>query len=235
MFFQSDYRDLMPPEPETGAPAEKTGPRRFLEIVGAQCGALLKVNLLFLLGCVPLVTLPLSLFAMNREIRRIVQDLPVQCLRDYWETFRRDWKRGYVAFLLTALPLGVAGCGMWFYLGCAASNPLLLLPFLVCSTVFLVTLLSSGCLYGLLDSGRSVKEAVRLAVLLGVAKPLRTVPAALCGYGLPVLAVLFFPLSGLYLLLIGFSFPCLLGNFYLRTVLRRYAGREEATDSGGAE
>lgn len=223
MFFQSDYNDLMPPEPEAGGVVpEKTGFARFLEIVSSQCGTLLKVNLLFLLGCVPIVTLPLSLYAMNCVVLQMVQDRPVRCFRDYREAFRRNWKRGYPAFLLTALPLGLAGYGMWFYLGRASSNLLFWLPFLVCSTIFLVTLLSSGYLYGLLDSGKTVREAVRLAVPLGIAKPLRSVPAALCFYGLPLLAVLFFPLSGLYLLLIGFSLPCLLGNFYLRTVLRQY-------------
>lgn len=223
MFFQSDYNDLMPPEPETGGTApEKIGFARFLELVSSQCGSLLKANLLFLLGCIPIVTIPLSLYAMNCVVLRIVQDRPVRCLRDYWEAFRREWKRGYLAFLLTALPLGLAGCGAWFYLDHAASNLLFLLPFLVCSTIFLITLLSSGYLYGLLDCGKTAGEAVRLAVLLGVAKPLRSVPAALCFYGLPLLAVLFFPLSGLYLLVIGFSFPCLLGHFYLRTVMGRY-------------
>lgn len=223
MFFQSDYNDLMPPEPETGGETpEKTGFARFLELVGSQCGALLKVNLLFLLGCIPIVTVPLSLYAMNCVVLQMMRDQPVKCLHNYWEVFRQDWKRGYAAFLLTALPLGLAGCGMWFYLNRAASNVLFFLPFLVCSTVFLMTLLSSGYLYGLLDSGKKVKEAVPLALLLGVAKPLRSVPAALSWYGLLLLAVLFFPLSGLYLLLIGFSLPCLLENFYLRTVLRQY-------------
>lgn len=219
MFFQSDYNDLMPPEPECGETVpKKTGPARFLELAGKQCAGLLVVNVLFLLGCIPVVTIPLSLFAMNRVIRRMVLDQPVRCFRDYWDSFRRDWRQAYPACLLTAPLLGLAGCGAWFYLGCAASNLLFLLPFLVCSTIFLVTLLASGYLYGLLDSGKGVREAVRLAVLLGIAKPLRAALAALSFIGLPVLAVLFFPLSGLYLLLIGFSLPCLLGHFYLRTV-----------------
>ena len=218
MFLQSDYNDLMPSEPDNGGPP-KTGLALFLDILGNQCTALLMVNLLFLLGCIPVVTIPLSLYAMNHVIRRIILNQPVRCFRDYWDAFRRDWKRGYLAFLLTVLPMACAGYGAWFYLGYAASNPLFFLPFLVCSTIFLVTLLSSGCLYGFLDGGRSVKGSVRLAVVLGVAKPLRTVPAALFGGGLLVLAVLFFPFSGVYLLLIGFSFSCLLGNFYLRTVL----------------
>ena len=223
MFFQSDDSDLMPPEVEDGGEApEKTGFARVLELVSGQCGALLKANLLFLLGCIPVVTIPLSLYAMNRVMLRVVRDQPVKCLREYWEAFRRDWKRGYLAFLLTAAPLGLAGCGMWFYLSRAALNLLFFLPFLVCSTVFLMTLLSSGYLYGLLDSGKRGKEAVGLALVLGVARPLRSIPAALCCYGLPLLAVLLLPLSGLYLLLLGFSLPCLLGNFFLRTLLKPY-------------
>ena len=45
-------------------------------------------------------------------------------------------------------------------------------------------------------------------------------------YGLGMAAVLALPLSLIYLLLIGFSLPCLLANFFVRTVLRRYGGGE---------
>ena len=152
MFFQSDYNDLMPPVPEPdGGPSSKTGFARFIEIAGSQGGALAVVNVLFIVGCIPVVTIPLSLFAMNRVVCRAVRDQPVRCWRDYWETFRREWKRAYLAFLLTAVPVILAGSGAWFYLGCAESNLLFFLPFLVCSTIFLLALLSSGCLYALLN------------------------------------------------------------------------------------
>ncbi len=222
MFLQSDYNDLMPPEPEDGgATSEKTGFSRFMEIMGNQCTALLLTNILFLLCCIPVATIPLSLFALNRAVRQMVQGQPVKCLQVFGETFRRDWKRAYPAFLVTAAPLCCAGYGMWFYLGQAASSLLFLLPFLVCSTIFLTALLSSLCLYGLLEDGKSLRESMRLALLMGVAKPSRTVPAALCCFGLPLLAVLLFPFSGVYLFVIGFSLPCLIGNFLLRTLLNQ--------------
>ena len=222
MFFNSDYKDLMPDHPE---PDDNPS---FFGLLGRNCGALLKANLLFLLGCVPVVTLPLSLLAMNRVIRQIVRDQPVECFRVFRETFRRGWKQGYLAFLLTAVPLVCAGFGMWVYLNLAGTSLLFLLPFLVCSTIFLVALLSSGCLYGLPDRGRDWKESLRLAVLLGVVKPLRTVPAALFGYGLPLLAVLWLPFSGLYLVVIGFSFPCLIEHYILRPVLNPYMDEAES-------
>lgn len=221
MFFYNDYQDFPPPgSGET--PPEKKGVRRFFELLLSNCGALLKANLLFLLGCLPIVTIPVSLFALNRTVLQTVLDQPVKCLRIYGETFRQYWKQSYLAFLLTAVPMVCAGYGMRFYIANAISMPLLFLPFLVCSTVFLVTLLSSGCLYGLLASGKSLKEALRLALTLGIARPQRTVPAALFHYGLLLLALLFFPLSGLYLLILGFALPCMSGNFFLRVILRPF-------------
>ena len=223
MFFKSDYRDLMPPgsEPNEAFPG-KNGFRLFFTLLALNCGAVLKANLLFLLACVPVVTIPVGILAMNRVMYRIMMDLPVKCIQIYKETFRQKWKQSYLAFLVTAFPLVCAGYGMWFYLKRIVSTPLFFLPFLVCSTIFLVMLLSSGCLYGLLAAGKNLKEALRLALLLGITKPLRTVPAALCCYGLTLLAVLALPFSGMFLLLIGFSLPCMVGCFLLRIVLKPF-------------
>ena len=73
MFFKSDYNDLMPPFPEQeDTSAEKTGFSCFFDLLGRNCGTLLKVNLLFLLSCIPIVTIPLGHFALNQVVGRIV-------------------------------------------------------------------------------------------------------------------------------------------------------------------
>ena len=109
-----------------------------------------------------------------------------------------------------------------FLLSCL---PVLFLPFMLCSTVFLLTLLASTYFYGLLTTERSVRECLRLSLILGAGRPLRAVLAALAVYGMLLFSVLEFPLSGIYLLLIGFSGPCLLGGFFIRTVLKRLEER----------
>lgn len=220
MFFRKDYAQPGPGI-DPNAP-EKTGLARFGEILSLECTTLVKLNLLFLASCLPLVTIPPALLAMNAVVRRMVLDEPVQCFYHYRTAFCRLWRRGYGAFLLTAGPLAVAGCGVWFYLSRAMTQPVFLAPFLLCSTVFLVTLLSSSCLYALLSSPSppGLREALRLAVLLGVGRPLRPLLAALAVYGTLLAAVLEFPISALYLLLIGFSVPCLLAHFFLRTLLK---------------
>ena len=166
MFFRKNYAapgpGIDPDEPE------KTGMARFAEILSLECTTLLKLNLLLLLCAVPVVTLPPALYAMHCVVRKMILDQPVDCFYDFKTAFRRHWKQGYAAFFLVAAPLGLSGCGVWFYLGRALEYPLFFLPFMLCSTVFLTVLLASPYFYGFLTTKPTVKEALRLSVLLGV-------------------------------------------------------------------
>ena len=222
MFFQR--KDFFP-EPDHAADLpEKTGSARFWELIKEELPAVLIVNVLFLVTCIPIVTIPPALFSLHMVVRKIIAGRPVACVQDYFEAFKLNWKRAYGAFFLTAVPMGAAGYGAMFYLRRMTEYPVLLAPFALCAAVFWVTTLSSTYLLGLLCDGRPLRDAAKSALLLGIAKPLRAVLAALCYYGLPLLAVLYFPISGAYLFLLGFSLPCLLGNFYIRTVLKQYCG-----------
>ena len=204
--------------------SEKTGPARFWELIKGELATVLIVNLLFLITCIPVITIPPALLSLHMVMHKIVLGRSVSCVRDYFAAFKQSWKRAYGAFFLTVVPMGIAGYGAIFYLRNTAEYPVLVLLFALCTTAFLVTTLASTYLYGLLCSGKLLRDAVKPALILGVGKPLRAILAALCYYGLFLLAMLYFPFSGLYLLLLGFSLPCLLGNFYIRTVLKQYFG-----------
>lgn len=230
MFFRKDYA-TPGPGVDPDAP-EKTGVARLAEILSLECVTLVKLNLLFLLSCLPVVTIPPAVFAMNQVTRMMVLDQPVLCFYHYKTAFRTRWKRGYAAFFIVALPLVFSGSGVWFYLGRAAENPVLFLPFMLCSTVCLLTLLASPFFYGLLTTGRKVGECLRLSLILGGARLHRSVPAALSVYGTLLFAVLELPLSGIYLLLIGFSVPSLLAGFFIRTE-RPLCEKKEENDAAG--
>ena len=87
MFFRKDYAKpgpgIDPDEPE------KTGFARFVEILTLECVTLVKLNLLVLLCCVPVVTLPPALYAMNQVVRKMMLDEPVTCFLDFRRAFRR--------------------------------------------------------------------------------------------------------------------------------------------------
>ena len=124
------------PEEET----MRSSPRRFWELLKAEGAGLLLVNVVFVLTCVPLVTIPAAILALNREVRESLDDKPVK-VRGYLAKLRKNWGTAWGAFLLTALPLVGAGYGARFYLSFAARNWVFFLPFMLCTTVFIVTLL----------------------------------------------------------------------------------------------
>lgn len=225
MFFHHDY-STPGPGIDPDAP-EKTGIARFVEILQLECGTLLKLNLLFLLCCVPVVTIPPAVYAMTCVIRRMVRDEVVLLGHHYFTAFRKGFFRSYASFFLVAFPLIASGFGGFFYLMRAGGNFLFFVPFMFCSTIFLVTLLASNYFYGLFTSGWSLKESLRLGLLLGLGKPLRGALAAIFLYGSLIICILEFPLSTIFLLFIGFSVPCLIAHFYTRTVLIVYCPVEE--------
>ncbi len=230
MFFRKDYAapgpGIRPDEPE------KTGLARLIQIIQLEAGSIFLLNLLFLASCIPVVTIPPALFAMNHVIRKMMLDQPVLCFYDYRTAFRTYWKQAYAAFFLTAVPMAAGGFGAWFYLAGAARNPVLMAPFLVCSTVFLAAALSSGCLYGALSAGMGLRSALRLALALGIGRPLRPALAAVVGYGLAAFGILQLPISLMFVVLLGFSVPCLLANFFLRTILRDYCPAQQGPSPG---
>lgn len=212
--------------------APDSGPRYFFRILAQEAPAVLQLNMIFLLSCLPVVTIPAALAALHRTVRRMLEGRAVRSWRHYWEAFRQDWRWGYGAFALTALPLAAGGYGAWFYLRFAETNALCYLPFAFCAVVFLTALPASSYLWGLLAAGRRLTgETVRLAVRLGLGKPLRALLAAAGWYGCLAVGILWLPLSGLWLLLAGFSAPCLLRLFLVRTVLARFGGDENESRS----
>ncbi len=224
MFFQEDYNA----QEEAHESPQASGPRLFFRIIGQEAAALLKLNLIFLLACLPVVTIPPALLALCQSVRRMLADQTVRSWRDFWGSFRRSWRQGYAVFALTAASLAAAGCGAQFYLRFAADSPVFYLPFMFCAAVFLTAVLASSYLYGLLACGRRLtRETAALALRLGLGRPLRAALAAVIWYGSLTVMLLWFPLSGIYLLLMGFSIPCLLALFFVRTVLERFGGEQE--------
>ncbi|MDE6936415.1 MAG: DUF624 domain-containing protein [Oscillospiraceae bacterium] len=120
------------------------GPRFFFRIIAQEAAALLKLNLLFLLFCLPAVTIPPALLALFQVVRRMPAERTVRCWSQFWDAFRHRWRTAWGAFLLTVLPLTAAGYGAWFYLHFARDNPVSCLPYAFCAVVFLTVMLASS-------------------------------------------------------------------------------------------
>ena len=190
---------------------------------------LVKTNILFCLFCLPVVTIPPALYCLHKCCWQLIQNKPAGFFAALRETLRGGLGRAWGAFALSLPLLAFAGYGCWFYLGAAGQNPLLLVPFAFCMAVFWVVLLASGGFYALLCAGRPLgRDTLVRALALAFLHPGRALAGAACHYGLPALAILLLPFSGAYLVLIGFSIPCLLGCLFTQKNLERVLGQTPA-------
>lgn len=167
---------------------------RFFYIVRYRYGMLLGLNLLFLICCLPIVTIPSACCAINRILLKLTQEEPVFFWKDFLTEFRQDFGKRLVLWLPMAIaPFSLAFYVVWLGLDRDGTGTRLLcgvLVFLIQSYWFL-------CM-ALIDTtpGKNLKNAV---ILMAVEwkKTLQVLLSA----GLVYALCLFFPL---------YSFPAAL-------------------------
>ena len=125
---------------------KKKGFARYLETLWRELFPLLKLNLLFLLSCVPIVTIPAALTAMNRITVTMVRDRNYFMLSDYWDAFKRDFWRSLLVGLLIAVLAAILGISTWFYYMLAQASNKFFLVFAGASLGLLITLMG-GAMY----------------------------------------------------------------------------------------
>lgn len=85
----------------------KGGVKRVGYVLWNYAGRLVGANVLFLLCCIPIVTIPAALSALNRYLSAIYRVGYGFSLEDYWKEFKSD--------ILKNLPAGVLTGALGFY------------------------------------------------------------------------------------------------------------------------
>ena len=98
------------------APPEK-GLLLFFYILYWDFFSLIKVNLLFFLFCIPVITIPAAYCAMTRIIVSMVRDKEHFLWTDFWNTFRKEFKKATVSGLILGVGMAASAMGIWYYWG----------------------------------------------------------------------------------------------------------------------
>lgn len=113
--YNKDQSDI------TGAPPEK-GIKRFWFLTVNHFSRLVVLNLLFLLCCLPVVTIPAALAGMSRILMNLVREGTAF----EWQDFFKEFKTDYLRRLLIWLPMGVITGLLLLFPGIPGGAPLLL-------------------------------------------------------------------------------------------------------------
>lgn len=194
----------------------KTGLALFFEIFIREFWALVKLNVLFLLTCVPIVTIGAAVGAMTKVTVRMVRDIPNDVWYDYWRGFRENWKASTALGLVSVLIFGGGLTGLLLY---PAGSPI----WLVTIAAVLILTMVWLYLYPLLTSTTlSFWDCVRDALLLAILRFYYSFPVALLLLACAVLEISFFPLSIPVILLVGCAVPNFIASFLAWSGIKKH-------------
>ena len=186
---------------------KKTGLALALDILAREWWELVKLNLLFLLASLPLVTLPAATFATARICHRMVEDQNVYLLRDFLEALRDGVLRATLWALVSGAGLVLGIYAIVTYGTEARSALVYAVPLTVSllATTFLAVASTYFMMFSVAGPIR-LASCVRKAALAALLRPLPVLAALAIVAILWLAHVAFYPVSVFMPAAINFSF-----------------------------
>jgi len=231
-------------EPKKDTPGiEKNAPKKkgialYLETLWREFFPLIKLNLLFIITCIPVVTIPASLTAMSRITATMVQDRNYFMLSDYWDAFKRDFWRSLLAGVLFLVGLALFGLSTWFYYMLAQATNKFFLIFAGASLGMLLTVFGGAVYFFpmLAMVELPTKKLLLNSVLMVYTCFKRSFPAMVLTLALIFAGVGLLPYSLLFVALIMFSLTSMTSNFFIvRSIETVVLGKKETPEGNLVE
>lgn len=208
---------------------KKKGLRLFWDIYVRVFWELIKLNMLFFLFCIPIVTIGPAFAGMSRVMMLMVRERPFFVWGDFWEEFRASWKKSVPAGLLVLLCAGALLLAIAFYAGYAAASPIMYAPMVLSGVMLLLLGLAGVYVFPLLVSFEfSLVVILKNAFGLGIGCLKHSLPALLLAWIGLLAIVLYLPLSVPFLVFFYFSHVCFLCCFAAWPGICKYVALDPA-------
>lgn len=95
---------------------KKTGIPLFVETFCREFTTLLKLNFIFLICCIPIITIGPAIAGMTKVTLKMVRDEPSDLLYDFKESFKKNFKQGLILGSLGIMSTFAIICALLFYM-----------------------------------------------------------------------------------------------------------------------
>lgn len=128
-----------------GPGVDKNAPKKkrfflFFELYFRKFWKLIQLNLLFLVCCIPIVTIGPAICGMTYVLRNYANEKPTFLLSDFWDAFKSNWKQGFALWLIFTIISVVAGTSFFWYFVNSATSWAMLIPYGLCILFCLIFL-----------------------------------------------------------------------------------------------
>lgn len=215
---------------DKNAPPKK-GLALFFDIYIRAFWELIKLNLIFLLFSIPIVTIGPAYAAMSKVTMLMIRERPFFVFSDFWAAFKAEFKQSFITGLLTAVLSIMMFVGMRFYLAAAAQNQMMYaLWFLLVAISFI---LAMACIYVyplIVTVSLPLKAIYKNAMLLSIVCLKHSLPALLVIIIIGGGSFLFFPFSIPIILLLLFSHISFISGFTAWPGIKKYVAGEDISE-----
>ena len=203
---------------------QKKGLVLFFEILVREFWQLIKLNLIFIISCIPIVTIGAALAGLSKSTTKMARDIPNDVWDDFKTGFKENWKPATACGALGIVFFVGSICGFFLYAGHAVLQTLSMIALVLIGSiwVYIYPMMTSTTL--------SLPQTIQNAILLSIALFYYSIPAAIWWLAYLIAQFLLLPLAVPFTLFFGFSIPSLIASFAAWAGIRRYVITDENSD-----
>ena len=202
---------------------EKTGFALFLETLIRELGSLIKLNFLFLLFSIPIITIPASFAALTNVSMKIARQQHVFVFSDFKESFKKNWKQSSLLGIFFLLLFSLVTISLIFYSNALPNNNFLYVPLFICNFINLLLLFSFIYSFPLLTTVKlSLKDTLKNSFLLSIISLKNTLIAIVFTIIIFSVSIFLFPFTIFAILTLSFSLTAFINSFFSWPAIQQY-------------
>lgn len=194
---------------------------------------LILLNLIYLLACIPIITIGPATAAMNYVCRNFSQAKPVFFFSDFIEKCKEHFKQGVIVWLIQLVcgALLIGSYFNWTDAGLDVSGSFRTVAMVVLFVFAYLLVFASFYIYPMMVSfDLSVKQLIRNSIILAMSQLWRNVVMLLVLAVLVILTFLLWPLSLPIPLFLAFAVMGFVSNSLVFPVLKRYVAAPDTPE-----
>lgn len=210
-------RFLFPDYLKAGPGVDINAPKKteiplFIEILRREFTTLLKLNLIFLVACLPIITIGPAIGAMTSVTLKMVRDKPVDIYYDFKQGFKKNWKQSLILGILGGLITSAIICAFLFYIQLEGIAYYLMM-FIIGMIVVIIGMLWLYVYPMTVGVNLKIKQIIKNSFLLSIKYIKHSIIALLICALLIVITIMFLPMSILLILVFTFSLCSFISSF----------------------
>ncbi len=182
-------------------------------------------NVLFLICCLPVLTIGPAISALYKVCRNIQESRGEGVVRTFFSAFKDNLKDGILAWLVIGGLLLLCGVDFWYWLH-FTSGTMQHGMLILCGIIAALVLMSAEWIFPIqYQFKNTVKETLKNGFFFAIRFFIPTLLMSVLTVGW-VFLLLYFDYLRILLLFVGFSLPVFLKTYYIRKIFKDYLPAE---------